>query len=220
MKKLSLIAISLFLMLGVAQAQDKFDYKLVKDIVDNERTYFNDILKLYLADDPLLRTDDVALVYYGHSYLPEYKGGNDINEKTLKNYVAENNSSKMYEISKKILSYNPVSLNALFYAWLSSQKLAKPEAEVNSYVHKYLSILEMITTMGDGKSSRSPFRVINPDDQDHVMYGMLDIEKVNSRNLDTRTLCNIISVTPSNKFPARTMYFDVSRYLSHTSKKK
>lgn len=220
MKKLSLIAISFFLMLGVAQAQDKFDYKLVKEIVDNERTYFNDILKLYLADDPLLRTDDVALVYYGHSYLPEYKGGNDINEKTLKNYVAENNSSKMYEISKKILSYNPVSLNALFYAWLSSQKLAKPEAEVSSYVHKYLSILEMITTMGDGKSSRNPFRVINPDDQDHVMYGILDIENVNSRNLDTRTLCNIISVTPSNKFPARTIYFDVSRYLSHTSKKK
>ena len=220
MKRLSLIATVLMLLLGVAQAQDKFDYKLVKDIVENERTYFNDILKLYMADDKLLRTDDIALVYYGHSYLPEYKGGNDANEKALKNYVAENNVAKIYETSKKILSYNPVNLNALFYAWLSSQKLAKPEKEVGSYVYKYLSILEMITTMGDGKSSRSPFRVINPDDQDHVMYGMLDIANVTSRNLDTRTLCNIISVTPSKKFPARTMYFDVSRYLSHTSKKK
>ncbi|MBQ5664098.1 MAG: DUF4919 domain-containing protein [Bacteroidaceae bacterium] len=220
MKKLLLTTIALMFMLGPAQAQDKFDYKLVKEIVDNERTYFNDILKLYLADDELLRTDDVALVYYGHSYMPEYKGGNDINEKTLKAYVAENNYTKTYETSKKILTYNPVSLNALFYAWLSSQKLAKPESEVSSYVNKYLRILEMITTMGDGKSSRSPFRVINPDDQDHVMYGILDIENVNSRNLDTRTLCNIVSVTPSSKFPARTMYFDVSRYLSHTSKKK
>ena len=220
MKKLFFIVAALFLMMGTAQAQDKFDYKLVKEIVDNERPYFNDILKLYISDDKLLRTDDVALVYYGHSYLPEYKGGNDVNEKTLKNYVAENNAAKMYETSKKILSYNPVSLNALFYAWLSSQKLAKPEAEVNSYVYKYLSILEMITTMGDGKSTRSPFRVINPDDQDHVMYGMLDIENVHSRSLDTKTLCNIISVTPSAKFTARTMYFDVSRYLSHTSKKK
>ena len=220
MKKFFLIAVSMVLMLGTAQAQDKFDYKLVKEIVDNERSYFNDILKLYLADDKLLRIDDVALVYYGHSYLPEYKGGNDVNEKALKAYVAENNAAKIYETSKKILAYNPVNLNALFYAWLSSQKLAKPEAEVSSYVNKYLKILEMITTMGDGKSARSPFRVINPDDQDHVMYGMLDIENVTSRNLDTKTLCNIVSVTPSNKFPARTMYFDVSRYLSHTSKKK
>ena len=220
MKKFFLIAVSMVLMLGTAQAQDKFDYKLVKEIVDNERSYFNDILKLYLADDKLLRIDDVALVYYGHSYLPEYKGGNDVNEKALKAYVAENNAAKIYETSKKILAYNPVNLNALFYAWLSSQKLAKPEAEVSSYVNKYLKILEMITTMGDGKSARSPFRVINPDDQDHVMYGMLDIESVLSRNLDTRTLCNIVTVTPSKKFPARTMYFDVSRYLSHTAKKK
>ena len=220
MKKFFLIAVSLVLMLGTAQAQDKFDYKLVKEIVDNERSYFNDILKLYLADDKLLRIDDVALVYYGHSYLPEYKGGNDVNEKALKAYVAENNAAKIYETSKKILAYNPVNLNALFYAWLSSQKLAKPEAEVSSYVNKYLKILEMITTMGDGKSARSPFRVINPDDQDHVMYGMLDIESVLSRNLDTRTLCNIVTVTPSKKFHARTMYFDVSRYLSHTAKKK
>ena len=73
--------------------------------------------------------------------------------------------------------------------------------------------------MGDGKSSRTPFRVITPDDQEHVMYGMLDIENVKSRNLDTKTLCNIISVTPSAKFNANVMYFDVSRYLSHTSKK-
>ena len=94
MKKLSLIVAFLMFMLGAAQAQDKFDYKLVKEIVDNERPYFNDILKLYLADDKLLRTDDIALVYYGHSYMPEYKGGNDVNEKTLKNYVAENNFAK------------------------------------------------------------------------------------------------------------------------------
>ena len=220
MKKTALILTALLFMLAPVAAQDKFDFKLIKEIVDNERPYFNDILKLYLADDALLRTDDVALIYYGQTYLPTYKGGNDTNEKTLKRYVAENNQLKIYETANKILSYNPVSLNALFYAWLSSQQLLKPEKETKSYVNKYLKILEMITTMGDGKSARSPFRVINPDDQDHVMYGMLDIENVHSRSLDTKTLCNIISVTPSAKFPTRTMYFDVSRYLSHTSKKR
>ena len=220
MKKIALIVVAMLLALSPAMAQEKFDYKLIKEIVDNERTYFNDILKLYLADDALLRTDDVALVYYGQTYLPTYKGGNDINEKTLKKYVAENNQLKIYETANKILSYNPVSLNALFYAWLSSQQLLKPEKETKSYVNKYLKILEMITTMGDGKSSKSPFRVINPDDQEHVMYGILDIENVISRSLDTKTLCNIIRVTPSKKFTSGTMYFDVSRYLVHTSKNK
>ena len=220
MKK-TLLTIALFcLTFTVMQAQEQFDYKLVKEIVDNERTYFNDILKLYLADDPLLRTDDIALLYYGQSYLPAYTGGNDANEKALKSYVASGDQKKIYETANKILAYNPVSLNALFYAWLSSQSIARPEAETSSYVKKYLRILEMITTMGDGKSSNSPFRVIVPDDQDHVMYGMLDIEKVVSRNLDTKNLCNIIGVVPSAKFNARTMYFDVSRYLSHTAKKR
>ena len=219
MKKLITLATLLIALMGAAHAQDKFDYKLVKEIVDNERNYFNDITKLYIADDKLLRIDDIALVYYGQSYLPSYNAGNDINEKSLKSFVAEGNNKKTYETATKILTYNPVSLNALFYAWLSSQKLGKPEAEISSYVTKYLRILEMITTMGDGKSSRTPFRVITPDDQEHVMYGMLDIENVKSRNLDTKTLCNIISVTPSAKFNANVMYFDVSRYLSHTSKK-
>ena len=129
MKRIFLIATTLLMMLGTVQAQEKFDYKLVKEIVDNERTYFNDILKLYLADDPLLRVDDVALIYYGQTYLPTYKGGNDVNEKALKIYVAENNQLKIYETATKILSYNPVSLNALFYAWLSSQQLLKTEKE-------------------------------------------------------------------------------------------
>ena len=44
------IVAALFLMMGTAQAQDKFDYKLVKEIVDNERSYFNDILKLYIEE--------------------------------------------------------------------------------------------------------------------------------------------------------------------------
>ena len=34
MKKLSLIVAFMMLMLGAAQAQDKFDYKLVKEIAD------------------------------------------------------------------------------------------------------------------------------------------------------------------------------------------
>ena len=220
MKKAIMTALLLCVTFLAPQAQEQFDYKLVKEIIDNERTYYNDILKLYLADDPLLRTDDVALIYYGQSYLPTYTGGNDANEKALKSFVATGNQAKMYETAKKILAYNPVSLNALFYAWLSSQSLAKPAEETGSYVKKYLRILEMITTMGDGKSSNNPFRVIVPDDQDHVMYGMLDIENVVSRNLDTKILCNIIGVTPSAKFNSRTMYFDISRYLSHTAKKR
>lgn len=201
-----------------ASAQAQLDYKTIKDIVENEKQYYNDILNVYLNDDPYIRVDDYALVYYGQSFLPAYNGGNDKNEEALKSYAAEGKLMEQYETAKKILEYNPVSLNALFYAWRASEELIKPQEETNSYLKKYLGILDMITTMGDGKSSSTPFRVISPDDQDHILYGKLDIEKVVSRNLDTQTLCNIITVEPTEKFTSRRVYIDVSRYLSYTAK--
>ena len=49
MKKAIMTALLLCVAFLAPQAQEQFDYKLVKEIIDNERTYYNDILKLYLA---------------------------------------------------------------------------------------------------------------------------------------------------------------------------
>ncbi len=210
---------AMFALLFTANAQSQLDYKTIKDIVDTEKEYYNDILGVYLSDDPLIRVDDYALVYYGHSFTPAYTGANDSNEEELKNYAASGDLLKQYETAKKILEYNPVSLNALFYAWRAADELIKPEEETQSYVTKYLGILNMITTMGDGKNSDTPYRVITPDDQDHILYGVLDVNKVENRTLDTKTLCNIVTIEPTEKFQSRKVFFDVSRYLSHTVKK-
>ncbi len=218
MKRIFFTVIAVFATMMTISAQSKLDLKLIQETVENEKNYFQDILNIFQNDDPLLRTDDVALIYYGHSFLPSYNAGNDNNEEALKNYVAQGDNTGIYATAKKILSYNPVSLNALFYAWRSSIALNKSESESTSYVTKYLNILNMITTYGDGKSSRTPFYVINPDDQDHIIYGIFEIENVKGRELDTESLCNIITVEPSKKFPTRTMYINVSRYLAHTSK--
>lgn len=219
MKKIVTLVAMLATMI-FANAQSQLDYKTIKDIVENENEYFNDIrTNVYLSDDPYIRMDDYALVYYGQTYLPEYNGGNDANEEKLKSYAAEGKIFEQYETAKKILEYNPVSLNALFYAWRASDELIKPKEETNSYIKKYIGILEMITTIGDGKSSSTPFRVICPDDQDHVLYGKLEIANVVSRQLDTKTLCNIITVEPNENFQSRRVYIDISRYLSHTVKK-
>lgn len=202
-----------------ANAQEKFDYKSIEDIVKNEKEYFNEILDVYKKDDPYLRADHYALVYYGQSFLPSYNGGTDTNEEKLKSIAAEGKILEQYDLAKKILEYNPVSLNALFYAWRAADELIKPSEETMSYFKKYNGIMEMITSMGDGKSSSNPFRVISPDDQDHIIYSMLQLSNVYSRELDPNTLCNIITIEPNEKYQSRRIYFDVSRYLSHTNKK-
>lgn len=216
MKKILTITALIF-MATFAHAQLMLDYKTIEGIVKNEKSYFNDIVELFNNDDPYIDVDDIALVYYGQAFLPSYNPGKDANEKKMREYFNEDNYPKVYETAKNILKYNPANLDALFYAWISSKTIGKSEEEYLSYVNKHQEIISMIKTYGDGKSSDKPFRVVNPEDQKHVMLS-LNIDNEISRELDTETLCNIIIVEPSRDFQARRMYFDISLYLNNVSK--
>ena len=210
--------ILLFITCATANSQVILENDIIEDIVKNEREYFDQITEIYKSDDPMLRTDDIALIYYGQAFKPEYRPGKDENEKALKKLYDEKKNTEVYNVAKRILEYNPVSLNALFYAWRAADELIKPEEETKAYLVKYVGLLDMITSMGNGKNSESPFHVICPDDQDHILYGKLQISAVYSRTLDTSTMCNIITVEPNENFQARRVYIDISRYLSHTTK--
>ena len=216
MKKLFTIAI-LIATASFVKAQLLLDKATIEDIVKNETSYFNDIVQVFNSDDPFLDTDDIALVYYGHAFTPGYKPGKDENEKLLKKYYNEDNYPKMYETAKKILSYSPANLDALFYAWISAKTIGKSEDEYLSYVNKHQNIINMIKSYGDGKSSKTAFRIVNPEDQKYVMYS-LNIDSELSSELDTETLCNILIVKPSQEFQARRMYFDVSLFLNNSNK--
>ena len=213
-----LTAIALVFGILSANAQVILDNATIEDIVKNEKTYYNDILSLYLNDDPLLRVDDIALIYYGQAFTPQYNPGHDENEKALKKFHDAGDNVEVYNTAKKILEYNPVSLNALFNLITTAKALGKSEDEYKSYAKKYLGILDMIVKYCDGKSSRTAFRVISPDDQNYVLYHQLGVKKEISRDLDTETLCSIIIVEPTPEFQSRRIYFDLSLFLKHTSK--
>ena len=217
MKK-TITTLALLLMAFIANAQVFLDYATIEDIVKNERGYFDEIVAIYRNDDPMIRLDDIALVYYGQAFLPQYNPGNDENEKILKGLHDAGNHIEAYNTAKRIMEYNPVSLNALFNLLISSKELGKSQEEFNSYANKYQKILGMITEYGKGNSADSPFKVITPDDQNYVLFHELEIEKEISRDLDTETLCNIVVVEPSNKYKFRRVYFDLSLFLKHTGK--
>lgn len=216
--KRALLFIMLFIAGHAAHSQVILDNELIKDIVTNERKYFDEITEIYRNDDPMLRIDDIALIYYGQAFLPEYNPGKDTNEQTLKKLYEEKDNAGVYKVAQKILAYNPVSLNALFCIYIASKELGKSEKEYQSYLKKYQSIIDMICHYGDGKSSDTPFRIITPDDQDYIMFGKLQIEDVISQTLDTETLCNIITVKPSEKYPRQRVYFDLSLFLSQAAR--
>jgi hypothetical protein len=217
MKKI-LLSIMLFFGCTAAFGQLEINDTVVGYIVKHEREYFDEITKLYNSNDPMLHVDDIALVYYGQAFLPQYNPGKDENEKALKRLYEEKRNIEIYNTAKKILTYNPVSLNALFSIYIASKELGKSEEEYQPYLKKYQSIIDMICYYGDGKSSETAFRIITPDDQDYIMYGKLQIENVISQTLDTETMCNIVTVKPSDRFTGHRVYFDISLFLSQASR--
>lgn len=212
------MSIILFFGCTAAFGQLEINDTVIGYIVKHEREYFNEITNLYNSNDPMLHVDDIALVYYGQAFLPQYNPGKDQNEKMLKKLYEEKKNAEAYNVAKNILSYNPVSLNALFCIYIASKELGKSDEECLSYLKKYQNIIDMICHYSDGKSSDTAFRIITPDDQDYIIYGKLQIEDVLSQTLDTETLCNIISVKPSEKFPGRCVYFDLSLFLSQAAR--
>ena len=217
MKKF-LLSIIFFFGCTAAFGQLEINDTVIGYIVKHEREYFNEITDLYNSNDPMLHVDDIALVYYGQAFLPQYNPGKDENEKLLKKLHDEKKNVEVYNVAKKILDYNPVSLNALFSIYIASKELGKSDEECLTYLKKYQNIIDMICHYGDGKSSDSAFRIITPDDQDYIIYGKLQIEDVITQTLDTETLCNIVSVRPSEKFPQQRVYFDLSLFLQQAAR--
>ncbi len=215
MKK-TFITLAITLLASFASAQTMLDIATIEDIAKNEKEYYNDIVELYSQDDPYLDVNDIAIIYYGQAFQPGFNPNSD-DEKALKKFAAEMNYTEVYNTAKRITESNPVSLNALFNLLVSSKELGKEENECKSYALKYMQILNMITEYGDGKSSKTAFKVISPDDQDYILYGMLNVNKVISHELDKETLCNIFIIEPTDEFQQRRVYFDLTLYLTSAS---
>lgn len=210
MKTLS-VALTLLTTTLITNAQTTFGLEAIEDIVTNEQEYFNGILEIYRSDDPYIRTDDIALVYYGQAFRnvgrDSAKGG-----KLLKEHYKAGNFKELYSAATAMLEENPASLTALFHAWIAARETGRSHDEARSYVNKFNRIVTMITEYGTGKNSSSPFRVIHPDDQQFVMTA-LGIEKSFSDKFDTETLCNIHVIKPTEDFKASVIYFDLSLFL-------
>ena len=84
MRRILCASVILLSVLLSVHAQSKLDLKLIKETVENESGYYNDILNIYLTDDPLIRLDDIALVYYGQVLHPTTRAAATITKPSLR----------------------------------------------------------------------------------------------------------------------------------------
>lgn len=212
MKKLFISAL-FCIIASLSSSQTLLDMETIKEIATTEKDYFKGLVELFNNDDPYLDVNDIAIIYYGQAFLPQFSANGNKDEAALKKYSDEKKYLEAYNTAKKITKTNPVSLNALFNLLVSAKELGKSDAECKSYAMRYMHIINMITKYGNGKSRATAFKVISPDDQEYILYGKLNIEKVISKQLDTETFHNIYVVEPTKEFTSRRVYFDLSLYL-------
>lgn len=80
MKKLiTLFFISILSLQVYCSAQEilKVDYPAIKEYVTNHNTEFQKLMQRFEENDTLLTRQDHAMLYYGYSFTPAYKGSMD-----------------------------------------------------------------------------------------------------------------------------------------------
>ena len=80
MKKLiTLLFISILSLQVYCSAQEilKVDYPAIKEYVTNHNTEFQKLMQRFEENDTLLTRQDHAMLYYGYSFTPAYKGSMD-----------------------------------------------------------------------------------------------------------------------------------------------
>ena len=91
MKKLiTLFFISILSLQMYCSAQEilNVDYSAIKEYVTDHSTEFQKLMQRFEENDSLLTRQDYAMIYYGYSFTPAYKGSMD-NFQDLRKLIKE-----------------------------------------------------------------------------------------------------------------------------------
>lgn len=189
------------------------DLDTIKSLVtENPEAYAAAVAK-FESLDPLLNYADVAVVYFGYAYTPEYKGGyytkdTDAVRELLEKEDYEGAHQKVIELRK----INPSSLELVFYGIISSEE---GSLERRQMVQKFVNLCDCITRFGEGTSD-NPYRVIRIDDEYRFLYTFLNVDEITSQALVVSdkdgSQCDALSFRLRN-IPF-TLYFDVTEILA------
>ena len=218
MKKLiTLFFISILSLQMYCSAQEilNVDYSAIKEYVTDHSTEFQKLMQRFEENDSLLTRQDYAMIYYGYSFTPAYKGSMD-NFQDLRKLIKEQKYEDAYNTGKELLKKNPVSLQLLYNMYGLAGLLEKDIQEIKHYSKRYAALLTMISLTGDGTSEETAFKVICVNDEYQLLNMLFRMENMKSQSLVNK--CDLIEFDKCQHYEGNQMYFDISRSLDYTSK--
>lgn len=149
------------------------DLDAIKKIVKENPEHYTALLNRFVAGDSTLNVGEVAIVYYGHAFTPEYKPGQP-NEKAHDAYKRKDYPVAAYLSSEALLA-NPVSLDMTVINLIAANHsdLPRIRAKIPALQNRFDMLATTILSSGNGTTSDSPFVVIDSEDIERVLLNVI-----------------------------------------------
>ncbi len=207
-----ILSVAFFLLfLSVVNAQEVMipDFDNIKQIIfdDGSPYFYETLLNRFNSLDSTLTDYEYHLLYYGFIFDENYIK-NKPKEDSLSYFASEDNFEKIIQEASKILKYNPFSLLANYEMGYSIYQTDPNNKEWERYRDHYYGIRKVIAYSGNGLSAETSFVVIHIEDEYSMIYDYFDIPGIKEQEC-----CDIFHITPSGRFNAEKIYFNISSKL-------
>ena len=221
---LTIFALIIFLPVYThAQKENDFipvDWKEIKKVAENDPQQINDLVARMASSeiDTTMTWNERILAYYGQSFLKPFSGFSE--GRKLNKLLEEGKYEECLAGAKELLKENPLSLEALSNAGFSIGMMLEDsthhydvtEKDAKEYFTRMFIIFTTIARTGDGTSER-PFSVTMVSDEYLFMHYHLDIWEIESQYLTSNDCDGFDLKEPSEEYPRKQIFFDVSRVL-------
>ena len=209
--------LSFFLLLSSVSAfaqtaPQRVEMKKVKKAVSDESSeyYWPKLLARYKAYDSTMTLEHYRMFYYGFAFNENYSAFQDEKSAQIKAAMDKKDYLAGLRTCDSVLDKYPVMLRPNYMKAVLLRKWGNDSLAEKCYA-RYKKLAEAILSTGNGMSCKTGFKVLFIGDEYSIMYGELDIESMQGQALASP--CDILSVTPSEKFKSSSLYFDAEEIL-------
>lgn len=176
-----------------------------------QNTDYTKLLARYNTFDTSLTMDDHRQLYYGFVSQPAYSARPELKQKEINAAITKRDFTTVIQLCDEVLKKYPISLTANYAKGLALASANSNDTMYGKYLNRYATLLRTIAASGDGKSAKTAFKTIFTADEIEMMYRYFAIQK----HLDQKAegVYDVFEVVPSEKWPDKKIYFDVSEIL-------
>ena len=214
MNRYILLALAL-LASAVSLAAQSFDMNAVEVDVKLHPERYRQLLERFEKADTTLTGPQLATVYYGYSFTPDYVAGESF--ANVQDAYDSGDYARAEELAAEALKLNPVSLELSVLALAASDHL-RSRGSYGQKILDYGTRCDLIATAilesGRGTSAASPFHVIAWTDVSRILRNVLGVERIVDRT-KVGTIDAVKVIFPGSD-RQHILYFDNSREEANT----